>query len=209
MSDLPLGFIVGLAAEAALLRGLPVRIGIGGGSAAGASEACQSLIHQGVRGLVSFGLAGGLDPSWRPGALIIPRAVIDHDATFECAPLVGAFNAPSILASDHIIVTRDAKSRLFAQSQAVAVDMESGAAARAAAAHNLPFAVLRAIIDPAERDLPPAAIIALDRAGAIGFLRVLGSVVAQPRQIGPLLALAGDAAKARARLRAWTRTARL
>jgi adenosylhomocysteine nucleosidase len=209
MSDLPLGFIVGLAAEAALLRGLPVRIGIGGGSAAGASDACQSLIHQGVRGLVSFGLAGGLDPSWRPGALIIPRAVIDHDAIFECAPLVGAFNAPSILATDQIIVTRDAKSRLFAQSQAVAVDMESGAVARAAAAHNLPFAVLRAIIDPAERDLPPAALIALDRAGAIGFIRVLASVAAQPGQIRSLLALAGDAAKARARLRTWTRTAHL
>lgn len=209
MSDLPLGFIVGLAAEAALLRGLPVRIGIGGGSAAGASDACQSLIQQGVRGLVSFGLAGGLDPSWRPGALIIPRAVIDHHAIFDCTPLVGAFNAPSILATDQIIVTRDAKSRLFAQSQAVAVDMESGAVARAAAAHNLPFAVLRAIIDPAERDLPPAAIIALDRAGTIGFLRVLGSVVVQPRQIGPLLALAGDATKARACLRSWTGTVRL
>jgi adenosylhomocysteine nucleosidase len=65
----------------------------------------------------------------------------------------------------------------------------------------LPFAVLRAVADPAERDLPPAALLALDGGGRISFLRVLGSVIRNPGQVPGLLALAGDAAAARRALK--------
>jgi adenosylhomocysteine nucleosidase len=79
----------------------------------------------------------------------------------------------------------------------VAVDLETGAVARVAAAHGLPFAVLRAICDPAERDLPPAALVALNARGAIGLARVAGSLIAWPGQVPALLRLAADAAAAR------------
>ena len=92
------------------------------------------------------------------------------------------------------------KRQLFEHSLADAVDLESGAVARAAAEKELPFAVLRAVADPAERDLPPAALIALNSAGDIKISAVLGSVLRQPGQIPTLLAIAGDAAKARAGL---------
>jgi adenosylhomocysteine nucleosidase len=65
-----------------------------------------------------------------------------------------------------------------------------------AAEHGLPFAVVRAICDPAERDLPAAALIALDQKGAIGLLRVLGSLLRQPSQLPSLLGLARDTARA-------------
>jgi adenosylhomocysteine nucleosidase len=45
--------------------------------------------------------------------------------------------------------------------------------------------------------LPPAALIALDAAGAIGAGQVLASVLAWPGQIPALLRLASDAARAR------------
>ena len=77
--------------------------------------------------------------------------------------------------------------------------------ARVAARHHLPFAVLRAICDPAERDLPPAALVALDQAGAIGLWRVLVSLARAPQQLPGLLALARDAAAARRALLAATR----
>jgi adenosylhomocysteine nucleosidase len=86
------------------------------------------------------------------------------------------------------------------------VDLESGAVARVALAHGLPFAVLRAVADPAERNLPPAALLALDGAGRIGILRVLGSVFGNPGQILGLLALARDAAAARRALVGRVRT---
>ena len=82
-------------------------------------------------------------------------------------------------------------------TSAAAVDLESGAVARIAATHGMPFAVLRAICDPAERALPPAALAALDARGVIGSWRVIASLAAQPGQLPALLALAADAAAAR------------
>ena len=68
--------VVGLAAEARIARRLGWLVAVGGGTAAGAKTAARSLADAGVDALVSFGLAGGLDPALRPGALIVPSAVI-------------------------------------------------------------------------------------------------------------------------------------
>jgi adenosylhomocysteine nucleosidase len=77
------------------------------------------------------------------------------------------------------------------------VDPETGAVLRAARARGLPFAVLRAVCDPASRDLPPAALAALDPAGGIGLLGVLRALARQPAQLGALFALGRDASAAR------------
>ena len=61
----------------------------------------------------------------------------------------------------------------------------------------MPFAVLRAICDPANAPCLPAALAALDARGVIGVWRVLASLAAQPGQLPALLALAADAAAAR------------
>jgi adenosylhomocysteine nucleosidase len=106
-----------------------------------------------------------------------------------------------MLAGAAIAVTVAEKKSLFEATGADAIDLESGAVARVAAARGVPFAVLRAVADPAERNLPPAALVALDRSGRIGFLRVLASVFGNPAQIPGLLALARDAAAARRALK--------
>jgi adenosylhomocysteine nucleosidase len=94
-----------------------------------------------------------------------------------------------------------AKTALFAATNAGAVDIESGAVALVAARHGIPFAVLRAICDPAERDLPPAALIPPNQRGGIRLARVFGSVLRQPGQLPFLPALAADAAAAHRALR--------
>ena len=66
------GIVVGLAAEARIARRLGWKVAIGGGAAAGAEAAARRLIDEGSDALVSFGLAGALDPALRPGALIVP-----------------------------------------------------------------------------------------------------------------------------------------
>jgi adenosylhomocysteine nucleosidase len=111
-----------------------------------------------------------------------------------------------MLAGAAVVVTAVEKATLFAATDADAVDLESGAVARVALAHGVPFAVLRAVADPAARNLPPAALIALDGGGRIGFLRVLGSVIGNPGQVPGLLALARDAAAARRALAGRVRT---
>jgi adenosylhomocysteine nucleosidase len=90
-----------------------------------------------------------------------------------------------------------AKRTLWVATRAHAIDLESGAVALVARTYGLPFAVVRAICDPAERTLPPAALVALRSDGGIGLMPIIRSLIKRPDQIPGLLALARDAAKAR------------
>jgi adenosylhomocysteine nucleosidase len=198
-----LGIVTGLTAEARLARPLGL-VRAGGGLPAGAMAAAEFLVSQGVAGLVSFGLAGGLDPALRPGAIVVPARVREDGQDHATdAALAARFGTPTgmLLAGDAVVADAAEKARLFAATGALAIDLESGAVARVAARHALPFCVLRAICDPAERSLPPAALVALDGRGAIGLLRVLLAVARQPGQVPALIALGRDAAAARAALR--------
>jgi adenosylhomocysteine nucleosidase len=151
--------------------------------------------------LVSFGLAGGLDPALRPGMIIIPSIVLTENAQLrtnaDLAERFGGLTGHTILAGSTIAATAAGKQHLRADTQADAIDLESGAVARTAEANGLPFAVVRAICDPAERDLPNAALVALDSRGRVGFFSVLRSVLAHPFQVPGLLFTACYAAQAR------------
>jgi len=201
-----IGFITGLTAELALLKSTPYLAAAGGGTPEGAAGAATNLIAEGATALISFGLAGGLNPALRPGAILIPATVIEARLARACDPALlawlGGPTDATIVAGAAIAATAADKASLFTITGADAIDLESGAVARAAAAAGIPFAVLRAICDPAERDLPPAALVALNAKGRIGGLRVLGAVLRQPRQIPALLVLSADAAAARAMLKA-------
>ncbi len=196
-----LGIVVGLKAEAQIARRLHAPFAVGGGTQAGARAAAQSLLSHGATALLSFGLAGELDPSLPAGAIIIPSAVVTETGRYSTDPqLSAALGSPTpylLFAADHSIATVQAKQQLYAETGCVAVDMESAAVAEAATAAGIPFAVLRAICDPAERTLPPAALIALDARGVIGLRRIGVSVLRDPNQIPSLLALARGAARAR------------
>jgi adenosylhomocysteine nucleosidase len=212
-SDRSVGVVVGLAAEARIAQRLGWTVTVGGGTAAGAQAAAQRLADAGAAALISFGLAGGLDPALRPGALIVPAAVIvagmRHATDPRLSCRLGGVTTHVVFGADAIVATVEAKRRLHERTAATAADLESGPVAQVAAARRLPFAVLRAICDPAERALPPVALAALGAHGAIGIWRVAVSVVARPGQLPALLTLAADAAAARrslvARVRLITR----
>ncbi|MGH7079934.1 MAG: hypothetical protein ACREFU_17790 [Acetobacteraceae bacterium] len=198
---MPLGVVVGLAAEARIARPLRAVVTIGGGTALGAEMAAESLAASGATGLLSFGLAGGLDPALRPGDLLVPRAVRAFGQDWPADPmllqLLGGPTISLLLSEGTVVASAAAKRRLWHASGAAAVDLESGAVAEAAVRHDLPFAVLRAVCDPASRSLPRAALVALDAAGHVRPLRIIGVALARPRQVVALLALASDAAHAR------------
>jgi hypothetical protein len=93
------------------------------------------------------------------------------------------------------------KLALWRDSGACAVDMESHAAALFARRHGLPFAACRVVLDPAWRDLPSCALAGMREDGTAApwpLLRALGTA---PGELGPLLALALDAWRARRVLR--------
>ena len=193
--------IVGLRTEARLALPLGVPVYIGGGTAAGAVEATRRALTGAASALISLGLAGGLEPALRPGDVIVPEAVLADGVFFRGDPVLGqtlgGMTPHRILGAASVVADVLSKQRLRGETGAAAVDLESGAVARLATERGLPFAALRVICDPAERALPPAALVALNRRGAIGMFRLLGSILAHPAQLPGLLALARDAALAR------------
>lgn len=196
-----IGLIAGLLLEARIARPLGIAIAVGGGTAEGAERAAEQLAAGGVSALVSFGLAGGLDPRLRPGDRIVPRIVHAAGQDWPTDPalseLLGGVTVETLLSETRVVTCASAKRQLWLTTHAAAVDIESGAAARAAERYGLRFAALRAISDPAERSLPAAALSALDRNGRVQPFRVMAAVASHPLQILQLLALGHDAGLAR------------
>jgi adenosylhomocysteine nucleosidase len=197
--------LVGFAAEARVARRLGWPVAIGGGSTEGAARETRRLIEAGAGGIVSFGLAGGLDPALPAGTLIVADAVVSSGRTWRADARLnrrlGGATGHLCLGLDHVAASTDEKRRLWRGTGAALTDMESGAVAEIASEAGVPFAVLRAICDPADRSLPAAALTALGSTGQIDFARLAWSLLAGPGQIWPMVALAKDAMAARRALR--------
>ncbi|ALD92651.1 squalene-hopene cyclase [Cupriavidus gilardii CR3] len=160
-------------------------------------------------GLISFGVAGGLDPALPPGSVILADAVAAEGSRFDTDArwtsvlrmALPAAVGGTIAGTDTPAAAVADKRALHAATGAVAVDMESHRIAAAARAAGLPFVVCRAIADPAGRRVPPAALAAFGADGGIAMRALSASLLKQPAQLGELLRLAGDAAAARRGLR--------
>lgn len=199
-----IGAVTGLAAEADVAEELGLAVAVGAGTPAGTEAAIAELLRRPVIGLLSFGIAGGLAPGLASGALILPAAVRGSDGSSHWvdvdwhARLTRVAHAASLslvvgglLGADRIAATAAEKAALHRSTHAVAVDLESHRVAAAAARARVPFAILRAIADPAERDLPPAALVPLTAEGRPG-VRVLMSIIGRPYQLPALFQLARE-----------------
>lgn len=196
-----IGIVVGLAAELKLARSLGGVIRVGNGTSPGAQRAVDELVESGVTALLSFGVAGGLAPGLVAGTIIVPRSVLTMDGEIACdINLVHRLGGPSdgyILGHGAIAATVAEKARLYAESGAIALDLESGVVAMNAVAERLPFAVLRVICDPAHRTLPHAALAALDEQGRIKLLSVLAALARRPGELISTVGLVLDVMAAR------------
>ncbi len=199
--------VTSLALEARIALGPGVSVICNQGSQLVA--ALEAAIDRGASGIISFGIAGGLAPDLAAGDWIVGAAVRTGQELFPTdhiwarrllQALPGAVHA-DIVGVDAPIAGPLEKRRLHAQTGAVAVDTESHIAARIAAAHRIPFAACRAVIDAAHRDLPPAAMVGLRHDGTPDVLAVFCSVVQQPSQLPALMRTALDARIARGALR--------
>ena len=213
----PIGIVSALAAEARTLgpatrHGTELRrladgallavSGIGEGAAAAAA---RRLVLAGSGGLVSFGMAGGLDPALICGAVLVPEEI----ATFGGVGAPAATAATSaewrqrlraalpascvvcagkLLTSARPIGHPDAKAAAWRSSRAAAVDMESAAIAQVAGQAGLPFIALRVIVDTASDELP-AAVVAASGGGQLRIGTLLAGLLRAPGDVGALIRL--------------------
>jgi adenosylhomocysteine nucleosidase len=215
----PLGVVTALGAEARALGRLrqtqtvsaaPANLAfladgsllaVSGIGAAAAARAASALIDAGVAALMTFGMAGGLDPALAAGSVLLPAEVIARDGTrFATARAwrerlsatlssQGEVRGGLLLTSDSSIDSREAKAAAFRETCAAAVDMESLFVARIAADHQLPFICVRVIVDTAA-DTLPTAVVAASRAGRIQIGRLLGGLLSAPGDVAALMRLA-------------------
>ncbi len=194
--------VTSLALEARIASGPGVSVVC---SQASQLIACLEGAVDRTLGIISFGVAGGLALNLRPGDWVIGTAVQKQHTRYPAdrrwarclANALPRAVQAEIVGADSAVAHASEKRQLHARTGAMAVDMESHLAAEVAAAHNIPFAVCRTIIDPAERDLPPAAVAGLRNDGTPDLLAICRSVVGRPDQIPGLIRIALDAWDAR------------
>ncbi len=221
---LPVIAVTGMAFEASIAAGKGKgRDGVRAVYAARADLLQRELaaaLAEGAAGIISFGTAGGLAPDLEPGTVVIAHAIdgpfgrVPTDAAWSARMADALMNSPlaaqtrrGVQAAVAAPLTGAAdKAALFGACGALAVDMESHLAAAAAAAHGVPFAVCRAIVDPAWRSLPKAAMAGLRDDGTTAVLPILRELARDPAQLGGLLRVAADAKAARQSLNAARQT---
>lgn len=197
--------VTGVAREARIAAAPGVQTICSGGSPSRLREILARHDPAKTPVIISFGIAGGLNPALIPGHVIVADAVVSRvhrwptDKELTDA-LMGALQSrsdlsvlrASIAGVDRALLDSIAKNSSRAHTGAAVVDMESHIAAEYAAAHGLRFAAIRVVCDPASRSLPPLVNDALALDGTISLGGVFRSLTRQPGQIGDLLRLARD-----------------
>jgi adenosylhomocysteine nucleosidase len=195
--------VSGLRREAAILADDRGRLAICGDASTLRAKLAE-LTDQPIVLVISWGVCGGLDPRLRPGDLILGAEVVSAEGRINTDNAVTSSLAQRLIdAGARVTVERvagvsspvstaRAKAELRLATGAAAVDMESLIAGRFALERRTPFAILRAVADPADRDLPPLVLSAVDSDGRINAAAVFGDLVRSPGQFTGLVAAARD-----------------
>lgn len=164
-----------------------------------ARAAAAQLLQAGATGLLSWGTAGGLDPTCQAGDLLLPEQVFWADARWPTDVtwrnhiqdhVARNMRAGGLCSVSTPCASVQAKSDLWADfPEAQAVDMESGAVAERAAQAGIPFVVVRSVVDPANQSLPGTATGSVDHYGRPQMLRLLRGLLRQPGDLPALMRL--------------------
>ncbi|MBN9290279.1 MAG: phosphorylase, partial [Hyphomicrobium denitrificans] len=196
-------------AEARIAERTPcVKAIAGGGDETRLAALIERAIEDGARGLISFGIAGALQPGLQPGACIVGSAVLfdgnrfatDDAWSARLLDVLPEARRETVLGSARAVGGVDEKAELHRATGAAIVDMESHVVARIAIARGLPFTVLRVVADSAEQSLPPAAVNGMKPDGTPDIAGVLKSLASQPGQLPDLMRTAFAARRAMAGL---------
>jgi adenosylhomocysteine nucleosidase len=178
-----------------------------------AANAAQILVDLKVDALVSWGVAGSLDPALVAGDIVLPVDVLDDDGQYFPVnrawhtALKNRLNHQGVYAEGKLVSTHDVqqdirlKSELHQATQAMAVDMESAAVAKVAFNANKPFVVIRTIFDTAAMHIPTSSANATDQYGQVSMLKLVTGLMRSPAELLQYPKLVSSFAKAKRSLR--------
>lgn len=203
---LPILIVTGLAREMKLAAGPGLEPVTSGGSPERLRRLLTERIVPGCSAVLSFGIAGGLDPDLNAGDVVVATGVVAADERRWPAErgltdsLAGSLSAggvnvrlADVAGVEAPLLNAAAKAAVRMRTRAVAADMESHVASEFAARHGLMFAALRIVCDPAARSMPAVVARALKPNGSVDHYAVLTDLLRRPTELASLTRLAGEA----------------
>lgn len=140
--------------------------------------------------VVSAGICGALSPDLAEGQLVIPDVVLSvSGGRFPTAHVPGVERRGALLSVDDVLEDAAAKARLWLETSALAVDMESATILRWAGAAGVPAAVVRAVSDPAGRAVPRDLASVVEADGRVKTMRAIGVALRRPGALTEAIAL--------------------
>jgi len=202
----PVLIVTGLAQEARIAAGPGLTVICSSSDPQQLRELLTVFDPTTIRGVISFGVAGGLDPALKSGDVVMATEVLAGDTRWLADLAFGQNLVAGIglgrgrrrivrgrlAGAEEVVVARHHKEALHLETGAAAVDMESHIAAAYAAEAGLPFAALRVVSDPAHRALPSLARAAIKPNGGIDLRKVLRGVARNPRTLRDLVTTGMD-----------------
>ena len=200
----PVLIVTGLAQEARIAAGPGMTVICGSSDPDQLRALLATVDPATIRGVISFGVAGGLCPTLKSGDVVVATEVMAGDARWMAGlafhedvianvALGGRRIVRGRLAgAEQVLAASHVKAALHSETGAAAVDMESHIAAAYAAKAGLPFAALRVISDPASRALPSLAMSAIKPNGDIDLRKVLRGIARNPMTLSALVSTGID-----------------
>ena len=203
-AGLPVLIVTGLKQEARIAAGPGLTVICSSSNPTQLREMMSSFDPRSIRGIVSFGVAGGLNPALKSGDIVIASQIVTANRRWSTEASLtedlvalpmkrGRSIVSGVLAGvEAVVLGQVGKEALRATTGADAVDMESHIAARYAEYNGLPFAAVRVISDPSHRALPQITMNAIKPNGKVDVWKVMRGVARNPRTIPHLISTGRD-----------------
>jgi len=200
------------------LSGRPdLRVDHSGAGAQNASRAASGILaayDDAKPVLIVCGFGGAITPALRPGDLFVADSIFDATEGLEYARdrltpdprlisiameqrIAGArLHKGALVTANRVLITTHEKRDWSRRAGAIAVDMESAAAASAAHQRGAPWISVRAITDDSEHDLPLDFNELMDSDGNISVSRVSMAAILRPWTVPGLMRLSKNSSLA-------------
>ena len=211
-----LGIVAALEMEGRWIGAPEPLVELSGVGDARAENAGHRLVDRGATALVSWGVAGGLDPDLEPGTVVLPDVVVHTDGSNSPADVAWrdrlltrlqgrllTSTSPLFHATRPITAPAE-KMELHQKTGAAAVDMESAAVVAVANETGIPCLVVRVVADAAGVRLPAVALTMCDEWGRLKKSALL-RLIFQPGEWRGMLRLGrANAAAGRSMRKLWS-----
>ena len=166
-----------------------------------ASSAAKALMEEGATALLSWGSAGGLYSKLSSGSLVLPKVIIRADRSIYptdaqwherlCNRLRGYVDLHEgpLAESSTPLNNHLKKEDFYRRTEAIAVDMESGAVAAVAQEADISFMAIRAISDPFDAIVSASILNAIDEFGELDMFRFTKGLMRHPFELFSLIRL--------------------